>query len=117
MTKQIGNNLKQLRTLKGWTQEYVADYLCISQPTYARIEKGKNNSWLNHVDKLCSLYKISADQLVQGTAFHNTNNQSAYTFKIQQLENRITENEKIIRTLRKEIINQAYPKLLQTKTA
>jgi transcriptional regulator with XRE-family HTH domain len=113
MTKNIGNRIKKLRMLKGWTQEYVADYLCISQPTYARIENGKNKTWLNHIDKLCKLYNISAHHLFQfETPMHSTTE-----ILIRQLERRITENEKTIQALRKKINLQELPKIAHSKTA
>ena len=37
MNVSIGNNLKNLRKNKGWSQEQVADYLNLSQSAYARI--------------------------------------------------------------------------------
>ncbi|GHU62655.1 hypothetical protein FACS1894123_03990 [Bacteroidia bacterium] len=36
----IARNIKQIRELKSYTQEYVANELGISQPAYAKIEQG-----------------------------------------------------------------------------
>ena len=40
MNTIVGSKIKALRKEKGLSQEQVADYLHISQSTYARIENG-----------------------------------------------------------------------------
>ncbi|PBJ06633.1 helix-turn-helix transcriptional regulator [Flavobacterium sp. ACN6] len=63
MNITIGNRLKKLRLSKNWSQEQVADYLHISQSTYARMERGEGSSWANYIKKICDLYNIIPEQL------------------------------------------------------
>ena len=53
MNTTVGNNLKNLRKKKGWSQEQVSEYLNLSQSAYARIENGESHSWSSHIDKIC----------------------------------------------------------------
>ncbi|HEX8574993.1 MAG TPA: helix-turn-helix transcriptional regulator [Flavobacterium sp.] len=65
MNTVIGNKLKQYRKEKGWTQEQVADFLNISQSTYARIESGQSNSWANHIEKFCKVFQVTSEELLK----------------------------------------------------
>ncbi|REC62956.1 XRE family transcriptional regulator [Chryseobacterium pennae] len=55
MTVMIGNKIKNIRELKNFTQEYMAEKLDISQAAYSKLEKGdiKVSS-----EKLCQIAKI-----------------------------------------------------------
>ena len=61
MNTQIGEKLKLLRGNKGMSQEQVSDYLHISQSTYARMEKGETNSWVNYIKPICELFEIQPE--------------------------------------------------------
>ena len=89
----VGKNIKQLREQKGYTQEQVADYLNISQSTYARIEKGERNSWVNYLDKLCEVFDVQADDLVKQEGIIVNNNQKGGNgaFIINQLSEKLIE--------------------------
>lgn len=64
MNKVIGSKIFELRKLKGWSQEQVADSLQISQSAYARIERGESNSWANHLVTISNLFEISPEELI-----------------------------------------------------
>ena len=64
MNKIVGNKLKQLRKSKNLSQEQVADYLCISQSAYARMERGESTSWAGHFNRICEVFEISPEELV-----------------------------------------------------
>jgi len=52
LTFEIGGNIKKLREFRGYTQEYMAQELNISQKTYSNIEsdRGKvNKSQIEHI--------------------------------------------------------------------
>ena len=59
----IGEKIRSLREKKGFTQEEVAEHLHISPSAYARMERGESNSWALHLERLCSLFDISASEL------------------------------------------------------
>ncbi len=61
------NMIKKLRDLRednDLTQEAVAKYLGTSQTMYARYEREANELPLRHFKKLCELYNISSDYLL-----------------------------------------------------
>lgn len=59
MNERIGQRIKSLRLNKGYSQEHIAQVLCISQSAYARLESGETSTWTNHLDKLCELFEIT----------------------------------------------------------
>lgn len=56
--------LKQLREKFGYTQEYVAEYLGVSRPTYTRYESEDRELSIESLKKLASLYKTTVDYIV-----------------------------------------------------
>ena len=61
------NMIKKLRDLRednDLTQETVAKYLDTSQTMYARYERGANELPVRHLKKLCELYNVSSDYLL-----------------------------------------------------
>lgn len=61
------NMIKKLRDLRednDLTQEAVAKYLGTSQTMYARYERGANELPVRHLKKLCELYNIPSDYLL-----------------------------------------------------
>ncbi|GAA3780517.1 hypothetical protein GCM10022271_10980 [Corallibacter vietnamensis] len=65
MNSQVVDKIKSLRYNKGLSQEQVADYLNISQSTYARIENGDSNSWSNYINPICQLFEINPEDLLR----------------------------------------------------
>lgn len=56
--------LRALREDHDLTQEQVAKMLGTSQTMYARYERGANELPLRHLIKLCQIYNVSADYLL-----------------------------------------------------
>lgn len=117
MNTLVANKLKTLRKQKGLSQEEVADYLHISQPTYARIEKGESSSWASYINNICNLYEIAPEDLLKQDTNtfnqHNTkgnnngiviNNLSEklmeqYELRLQEKDSYITKLEKLVNKL------------------
>ena len=55
--------LQQARKDKGLTQKQVADYLCITERSYQRLECGKTLGSIKHWDTLEDLFGIHQRQL------------------------------------------------------
>lgn len=119
MNSQIGKKIKSLRTIKGLSQEQAADYLKISQSTYARIEKGDTNSWVTYLEPLSRLYNIQPEDLLKqdtvkidnlqnnSGAIYNLGTVNALSEKlIEQFELRLSEKDKIIAELKSQIDTQ-----------
>ena len=62
----IGNRLKQLRKQHNLTQRQIAEFLEISQSTYAKIETGDRNLKLTKLIKLYDLYNVTKEYIVYG---------------------------------------------------
>ena len=63
----VGNRLKEFRKEFNLTQEKVAKFLKIDQPTWSIYEKGKSLIGTPFLYTICSKYNISADYLLGRT--------------------------------------------------
>lgn len=63
IAKKIGNNLKQARKDKGYTQKQVAEKMLMTQQQYSRFENGVFELNYEQIITLCSLYDISPNDL------------------------------------------------------
>jgi transcriptional regulator with XRE-family HTH domain len=95
MNTLIGNKLKYLRRQKSWSQEQVADYLNLSQSTYARMESGESYSWASHLEKICEVFEISPEDLIKNENIIigniGTNNGVGYAEVVNQLSEKLIE--------------------------
>lgn len=61
-------HIKLLRGSRSFSQEYVADIIGVSRPTYVQIEKGERELTISEVKKLATLYEMDiSDLLMQET--------------------------------------------------
>lgn len=67
--KIFQERLKELRTMSGFTQRYMADALGISQPSYIRYESGSSEPTLENLAKIADILDVSVDYLLGRTAF------------------------------------------------
>ncbi len=51
-------NLKKIRELKNYTQEYVSERLGISQVAYCRLESGKTRLTIKRIHELAEIFEI-----------------------------------------------------------
>lgn len=65
ITHSIRNNIKSIRELKNYTQEYMAEELGITQAGYSKIEKGKTDISLTKISQIASILEITPDMLFQ----------------------------------------------------
>ena len=62
---KMGERLRELRLIYGFTQQQVADYLEIDQSHYSKIEHGKRYiRTLHQLEDLCDLYDCTQDYLM-----------------------------------------------------
>jgi transcriptional regulator with XRE-family HTH domain len=57
--------IKNLRLIKDFKQEYVATFLGMSQPEYSRLESGGRTAKAQELQKLAQLYGVRIDQIMQ----------------------------------------------------
>lgn len=65
--QQILKRIKDLRYLKGFTQDNMADMMGISQNAYYKLENGITKLSLENFLKISSILKIEAYELIEGS--------------------------------------------------
>lgn len=93
----LGDNIRTLRTNKGWTQVYLADRLQITAPFLAQIESGKRGTSLELIEAVAELFEVSIASLFIEKMSNNSeskNNIRNIELKMaeKQLQEAITEN-------------------------
>ncbi|KMQ59540.1 hypothetical protein ACM46_20895 [Chryseobacterium angstadtii] len=61
----IGTKLARLRRKKGFSQDEVAARLNVSQPAYHKWETGLSRPTDEHIMKICELFEIEIEELLQ----------------------------------------------------
>jgi len=64
MDKTFCENLKALRKESGETQKQVADKLNVVESCYANWEQGRTEPNIESIKKLCTIFNVSADELL-----------------------------------------------------
>lgn len=67
MVKELYKQLKDLREQQGLSQEYIADKLGISRPTYMQIEKGERELDVSEAKILAKIFDMSLVDFITGT--------------------------------------------------
>ncbi len=67
---KFGTRIKQLREIKGFSQQVVADHLGMTQANYHKLESDKSDIRLEYLEKLAMFYKVSLAELI--TAEHSS---------------------------------------------
>jgi transcriptional regulator with XRE-family HTH domain len=95
----VGQKIKQLRTIKGFSQEDMADKLHISWATYSRIERGKVDITLSRLIQIAKVLKVNLSELI----LHSTKaDELDLIKKITDLEAQIKDLQgKLIKCLEK----------------
>lgn len=97
--KNLGDNIRYYRNLKGWSQEIVADKLSVSLPTYSRIERNINTIPFKRILQLAKVFDITPSELV---AINKSKNDSLS--EIENLKKVIAEKDQEIIKLQQKII-------------
>ncbi len=61
---KIGNKLKALRTLKGYSIDFVSEKTGVSKTTYSRYERDETSPDLNTIEQIATLYNITTIKLL-----------------------------------------------------
>ncbi len=61
----IGCNLKRLRKMHGYSQEYVANHFEMSQYHYRQIEKGRANTTIMVLSRLANFFGVTLRDLLE----------------------------------------------------
>ncbi len=60
----VGTNLKKMRRELGWSQDYVARELGMSQNNYSRIENGKSQITLTQLKDISRVMSVDLKELI-----------------------------------------------------
>lgn len=102
--KEIGNRIKNLRKISGYTQEEIAEKLDIGDRIkISRIENGKQSMTANEMIKFCKLINISLDSLI--------NNEKMSSEDFIDISKRYIFNEQVDIEERKEVVKKLYIEL------
>ena len=63
MSKLVGNNIKQARKYKGFTQTQVAKLLNMTQQQYSRFENGVFELNYNQIIQICKILNTTPNEL------------------------------------------------------
>lgn len=105
----LGDNIRTLRTNKGWTQVYLADRLQITAPFLAQIESGKRGTSLELVESVAELFDVPiASLFIEKMSYNSESNNHIRDIELKttekQLQETIAEN-----------ISKAFEKLMEKK--
>lgn len=65
LKSHIAENLRKHRVLRGYTQEYIAEYLGKKDYTaYSRYEQGRSNLKMEDAIRLADLYEVDVQELI-----------------------------------------------------
>lgn len=64
--KEMARKLRRIREIYGYSQEYVADCLGISQPAYWQKENGKRIPSEERLEQIAELYSLTVEDLKYG---------------------------------------------------
>lgn len=65
IAKRVGDNLKQARRAKGYTQKEAAGKLLMTQQQYSRFENGVFELNYQQIVSLCELFDITPNDLFE----------------------------------------------------
>lgn len=114
MKKETGHKIRQIRELKGFSQEYIADKLGISQRAYSKIENNQTKIDWERITKIAEVFGVDPIDMISfddNLIFNNCKQSGKFeTFinnmperLIEQYENRIKELSDEVQFLRRQI--------------
>lgn len=94
----IGEKIRKVRSIKGYSQEYMAEVMKISQAAYSDIENNKTKVNLDRIQQLAKIFEIDVSDLIsfdENQVFNNTfNENSKGFFNVQKVMNESFDNER-----------------------
>ncbi|WP_395043539.1 helix-turn-helix domain-containing protein [Flavobacterium sp.] len=103
----ISEKIKEIRKNRGFSHEYMAHKLNMSQPAYSKIEKNETVLSVDRLFKIAEILETPINEILEisSNTVYNQNNHDGATFiGHQQVQNLYHEtNEKFIQSLKDEI--------------
>lgn len=73
---KIGREIRSVREAKGYSQEYLAEMLDISQSSYANMESGKSTLSVDRLIRVCDILQIDIHRLLDNESVNLPNDNS-----------------------------------------
>ena len=109
--EMVIEKIKDLRKKKGFSHEYMADKLDISQPAYSKIEKMETVLSVDRLFKIAEILETPVNDILElqpNTVYNQTNNDKGTFIGHQEVAHLYQDNkeltEKIIQTQQNEIV-------------
>jgi len=106
---KIGANIRKLRTLKGYTQEYMASKLGMSQNNYHKIEANEIDLTVTRVDEVCKILEVDTTTLFNFDEKYIFNNTFQNHSEGNSGQNMVMHNENF------ETERKLYERLIEAK--
>ena len=114
--KMIGEKIRKIRVIKGYSQEYVSDLLKISQAAYSDIETGKTKMTMQRLKEIAYVFDLEINHLINFSEKEVLENTINNNLKKCQDEKKIIidlfDNE---RELYKDLINNLKREIMYLK--
>ena len=78
---KINEKMKELRVQMHLSQDYVAKYLGVNRSTVTQMENGNRKILAEDVSRLCSLFGVSADTLINNVEISQPTTMFARSFE------------------------------------
>lgn len=103
MSNEIGSKIRGLREKLGYSQEYMAAQLDVSQSSYGRLEQLDDRLTISVLKKIAEILKVNIATLIDEKSskiINQSNNETANAYNVDTLVN---SDNNTIESLRKEI--------------
>ncbi|MCB9203124.1 MAG: helix-turn-helix transcriptional regulator [Flavobacteriales bacterium] len=87
MNNSIGNNVRKYRELRGYSQEYMAEKMDITQSAYGKIEKENVKITIDRLQRISEILEVDLGNLI------NSKNQNIFNLYNNQTANGYIENQ------------------------
>jgi transcriptional regulator with XRE-family HTH domain len=99
----IGNNIKQIRELKNFSQDFVAGEIEVSQSTYSRIESGSAPIKIDTLQRIADVLEVDLNTLLSTTNVFHFNKTAHQCGFIHHQTNNALDIEMLRKIIRDEI--------------
>ncbi len=117
LKEQLGTKIKQIRIIKGWSREQVADRIGISVAGYGSIERGETDVSMTRLAQLAEIFEITLSDLLgvtEKTVFNFTGTHSkCHNWKVNSSPNEFQELVLRQELEKSELIQQAQQKEIE----
>jgi transcriptional regulator with XRE-family HTH domain len=89
----LNENIRYIRKVKGFSQEYMAEMLCIHQSAYSRIENSEQ-ACIERLPVLCKILGVTQNELIDYKLVRRDG--SDFSYSLQTLNEIINSKDRII---------------------